>query len=266
MHESDTSFQRGAIHPIQCLNEGWQLIKPDYWTFVGVTLVGILLASLVPLGILAGPMMCGIHMCLLGRMRGIEPSMNRLFKGFDHFAQSLIATLIMIVPMIVVLVPAYIIMLVSMISNFPPPQKGGPPPNPGNFFIALGFFYLVIIVMSIIIGVLFFFVYPLIVDRRLTGVEAIKTSIAAVFGNLGGVIGIVLLNALLGIAGVMCCYVGAIFVMPLNFAAIAVAYRHTFPDAAAAYDDGDDGDDDFDRPRRGESTDIQSRSERERIR
>jgi uncharacterized membrane protein len=47
--------------------------------------------------------------------------------------------------------------------------------------------------------------------------------------NLGGVLGLLLLNALLGIVGVLLCVVGVYFYMPISFAATAVAYRRVFP-------------------------------------
>src|SRR5262245_33903009 len=65
MREDRFHFNRGAIRPMQCLADGWRLIKSDYWFFVGVTFVGILVAELAPMGILMGPAMCGIHICLL---------------------------------------------------------------------------------------------------------------------------------------------------------------------------------------------------------
>jgi hypothetical protein len=236
MTESDMTFRRGVIRPGDCLSQGWQLIKADYWTFLGVTFVGMLLGSLAPLAILMGPMMCGIYLCLLGRQRGQEPSMNLLFKGFDYFVQSLIATLVMVVPMLVVMVPAYIAMFVFLIKNDPAfrgnmrGQAPPPPPDLGPFFAVFGVFWLLFIVVSIVIGVFFIFTYPLIVDRRLSGIDAIKTSFKAAAANLGGVVGVVLLNMAISMLGLMCCYIGALFVMPLGFAAVSIAYRQVFPE------------------------------------
>ncbi len=78
-------------------------------------------------------------------------------------------------------------------------------------------------------GALFMFMYPLIVDRKLSGFEAIKLSMRAALANFGGVLGLMLLSFLLGMVGALACYVGLIFLYPLNFAMIAVAYRQVFP-------------------------------------
>src|ERR1700687_1063897 len=86
MNGTELDFNRGAVRPMQCLREGWQLIKAGYWLFLGITLVGMLVGTAGPFGILLGPMMCGIYMCLLGRMYGQPASMNLLFRGFNYFA------------------------------------------------------------------------------------------------------------------------------------------------------------------------------------
>src|SRR5206468_605023 len=99
-----------------------------------------------------------------------------------------------------------------------------------SFVTAMALFYAFIFALALLMSVLFFFIYPLIVDRGLTGVEAVKTSARAALGNLAGVVGLVLLNGMLGLVGAMCCYVGAFFVMPITFGAILVAYRQVFPE------------------------------------
>jgi hypothetical protein len=244
------TFRRGVIRPVQCLNEGWRLIKDQYGLFLGITIVGVLIASVVPLGILAGPMICGIYYCLFRHFRGRPVKFEMLFKGFDHFLQSLIATLLMAIPALVILVPAYIILIVSMMANMPAPAVAAPgappPPPPGlppGFFAAFGGFYLVMLLVIIVLQIFFFFTYPLIVDKKMSGVQAVGTSVRAAMGNFGGILGLVLLIFLLNFVGSLACCIGQFFVMPLHYAAIAVAYRQVFdsdaeePPAVADYGD-----------------------------
>ena len=234
MGQVQPTIRRGVVRPIECLRAGVDLLRGHYWLFVGITFVGVLIASLVPFGILAGPMMCGIYYCLLRRDRGRAVKFEMLFKGFDDFVQSLIATLIMMIPIVLVAIPGYIVVFAIMFASMPGPRAPGapppPPPSMGPFFVAYGVFLAVLLAVSVVVSVLFFFVYPLITDRKLSGVQALKTSMRAVGANLGGVIGLVLLNFLMGLLGVLACYVGAIFVMPIHFAAVAVAYRQVFPE------------------------------------
>ena len=65
IHDSPTmtDFRRGVVEPVECLKEGWALIKDQYWLFLGISLVGMLLGGAVPI-VLLGPMMSGIFLCL----------------------------------------------------------------------------------------------------------------------------------------------------------------------------------------------------------
>ena len=226
-------YNRGAIKPVICLQTGWSLIKDKYWLFLGITGVGLLIGSLGPMAILLGPMMCGIYLCLFARLRGQSVSFELLFKGFDYFVQSFIATLIQIIPVAVLLIPAYIIFIILFMGRIKAmgARPRGRPVDLSELyplFIMWGAIVLVVILVSTLIGAFFIFTYPLIVDRRLQAVDAVKTSIRAAMANLGGVLGLLGLNVLLGIIGLMFCYVGGIFLMPISFASWAVAYRQVF--------------------------------------
>jgi uncharacterized membrane protein len=50
----------------------------------------------------------------------------------------------------------------------------------------------------------------------------------AAMANFWGLLGLMLLTSLLGLVGALACYVGAIFIMPISFAAIATAYEQVF--------------------------------------
>jgi hypothetical protein len=222
------SFNRGAVAPTECLKQGWALVRERYWLFVGMAAVGMLIGSVVPLGILLGPMMCGIYLALLKTRRGQPVEFGDLFKGFDYFGQSLIATMIHVVPILVVFVPSYIAFYISIFFMIPQP---GSEPDPAMMFGLLGafmVFYVVMLVFIIIVSVLFTFTYPLIVDRRLTGVDAVKLSVKAALANFWRLLGLFLLSSVLGIGGLLLCYVGVFLVLPISFGAIATAYEQVF--------------------------------------
>ncbi|HEV7843548.1 MAG TPA: hypothetical protein VGO69_07605 [Pyrinomonadaceae bacterium] len=227
MSASLPEFNRGVVKPVECLRGGWNLIKDQYWLFLGLSLAAVFIGSAVPMGILLGPMMCGVYLALFRRQRGEPVTFNLLFKGFDFFGESVVATLIHVVPMLLVLLPTYLISFAFFFATVKP-QRRGQPPDFFPFFIFFIVIFLFIMIVSIIIGVFFAFTYPLIVDRRLSGVNAVKTSIKAATANLGGVLGLMLLSTVLGFAGVLLCYVGAIFMMPISFAAWSIAYRQVF--------------------------------------
>lgn len=222
-------FRRGVIKPIECLKAGHELVRNQYWLLVGIVAVGMIIAGLVPLGILMGPMMCGVYFTLFKQRRGQRIEFGDLFKGFDYFGESLIAALLHMVPIFVILVPTYIIFYISMFAMMA--AQGGGEPDPG---ILLGFFgfwaiiWIVLIAIMILVSLIFTFAYPLIVDRRLSGFDAVKLSTKAAMANFGGLLGMTLLSSLLTFLGVLLCYVGAFLVLPITFGAIAVAYEQVF--------------------------------------
>src|SRR6266576_3179387 len=99
-------FRRNAVEPVECIKAGWNLIKNQYWLFVGMTALGVMIGSVVPLGLLMGPMMCGLYLALLQTRRGEPIEFGILFKGFYYFGDSVIATLIHMMPIVVVIVPS----------------------------------------------------------------------------------------------------------------------------------------------------------------
>lgn len=231
----NTEFRRGVISPVECLKEGWELIKNQYWLFLGICAVGMLIGSAFAI-VLMGPMMCGIYLCFFQQLRGERVSFEGLFKGFDYFAQSLIAMLIQAIPAVLIIIPIYLVMAVSMMTAVSSSHgRGGEEAAMAGFFISMIFIFVAIFVMSIIVGVFFIFTFTLIVDRKLSGVDAVKTSVKAALANFGGVLGLVLLNAALSCAGIILCYVGAFFVMPITLAAHVIAYRRVFPEISQTF-------------------------------
>jgi uncharacterized membrane protein len=83
--------------------------------------------------------------------------------------------------------------------------------------------------LHVVVIVLAFFIYPLIVERELSGTEAAMLSIKAAFANLWGVLAVVLLAVVFLMIGTLGCLIGSFFVVPLVFAMAAVAYRQVFP-------------------------------------
>lgn len=234
MSTQPTEFRRGAVKPILCLQEGWRLVREQYWLFLGITVVGMLIGNSVPFGIVLGPMMCGIYLCLFARQRGEPVRFEMLFKGFDHFRESLIAAMAQVVPVFVLtlfmqLVFVIGISITSLNQSLEPAEGGAAPPE--AFFATFGLIVLlfgIAALVMLLVTVFFVFTYPLIVERKLSGIDSIKLSFRAVLGNLGGVVGLLLLQLVLGFLGLLLCYVGALLFVPIGFAAWAIAYQQVF--------------------------------------
>jgi hypothetical protein len=51
MGTDQVEFQRVPLGPVDCLTAAKQLMGEQYWLFLGISVVGMLIASAVPLGI-----------------------------------------------------------------------------------------------------------------------------------------------------------------------------------------------------------------------
>lgn len=230
MTTPEIPFRRNAVEPVACIKAGYELIKDQYWLFVGMCLIGILIGQAVPLGILLGPMMCGLYLCYFKRRRGELVEFGTLFKGFDYFGPSLVATLLHIVPIMAIVIPAYFFFYISIFLSMVA-QGSSNEPNPAamfGVFAVFGLFWLVVVVVIIFISIGFTFAYPLIVDRKLQGFDAVKLSFKAAMPNFFRIFLMTLLTGLLSIAGILLCYVGIFLVFPIGYAAIACAYEQVF--------------------------------------
>lgn len=224
-----TDFTPQAVQPVQCLKEGWDLIKEQYWLFVGISAVAFFLGQLAPMGILIPPMVCGVYLVLFERMRGRLIEFGTVFKGFDYFGPGVIALLLHLIPAFVLIIPLLALFFIAGLLILPNADTHEPNPVAFSAFVALIIIgALVTVLVGLVVSVLFTFAYPLIVERQLSGVDAVRLSLKAAMANFWGLLGLLLLNGLLGIAGFCCCYVGVFLVMPIGLASSAIAYRQVF--------------------------------------
>lgn len=223
-----TEFRTGVIKPVETYKEAWEMIKDQYWMVFAVVLVGMLIGSAVPI-VLLGPMMCGIYLVLFTVYSGGTIDFGQLFKGFDFFMPSLGLAVIIMVPTFVLIFAIYIPMFVMAMAAPRMSESETIAAIAGIFAVEI-----VIAVFMVCLHTLLFFAFPLIVDRKLGAIDAIKTSARAVWQNLSGVVGLFAVGFGVCIVGYMALCVGVYLAIPLIMAANVVAYRKVFP-ASPAY-------------------------------
>jgi len=219
-------YKRKAVDPIECIKAGWELVKPQYWLYVGMAFIAYVIGQAVPV-ILMGPMLCGFYLCLFMSRRREPIEFGTLFKGFDFFGPSLVAMLLHAIPIAAVVIPSYILFYVSLFVAASQAQSQGGAAVLGVFFT----FFLVMIVifvLIIIVSVGFTFSFPLIVDRRLNGLDAVKLSFKAGMANFWRLLGMMLLTGIMAAVGMAFCIVGMFLVLPISYAAVAAAYEQVF--------------------------------------
>lgn len=221
---NNENFTVGQISPIDCYKEGWALIKSDYWLMFAIAIVGGLIGG-ITLYVLLGAMACGIFICYLRKIDTGTVSFDDLWKGFSYFKPSLIVLLVIVVPMIIVYGLLYVpvIMAMTMGSKLSQDEFMG---------IMIGAFAVdsVVLLVMVCFHTLLMFSFPLIVDKNLPGMEAMKLSAKAVWKNLGGVAGMIgVYFVLVILAAMLTCGLGLYFLLPILVAGFTVAYRKVFP-------------------------------------
>lgn len=218
-----TEIRTGAIRPVECMKEGWELIKADYWLFFAITLVGLLIGG-VSLYILVGAMICGIYYCFLQRIDRKPVVFDGLWKGFEWWLPGLVATFVIIVPIIIVYVLIYLPFIAAAVMGSRLSQDEMMGLLFGAFAVDA-----VVVVLMVCFHTLLMFTFPLIVDKNMGAVQAMKTSARGVWKNLGGIAGFYGLIFVLSLLTLPTCGLGAYFLMPIIMAATTVAYRRIFP-------------------------------------
>lgn len=220
---TNTEFRTGVINPVECVKEGFELIKKDYWLLFAITMVGALIGGFT-MYILGGAMFCGIFYSYLRSIDGKPVAFDDLWKGMNYFAPGLVVVLLIVVPAFAYYLFVYISLIAAMFGGSQAGEAGLV-----GALVVVGITDLVVLIAMVCFHTLLTFSFPLIVDRNLGAIDAMKTSARAVWQNLGGVAGLVVVNFGLMFLGYLALCVGMYFVIPIMIAGNAVAYRRVFP-------------------------------------
>lgn len=172
--------------PGRWIGAGWEMVKADMGTYVLLTLVLVALSSMVPF-IIQGPLVVGFHIFCMKKMLNRPAEFADLFKGFNYFIPSLVASLLI------------------------------------ALFTSVGF--ALCIIPGLVVGAMYKFTYLFIVDKRMDFWPAMQASHAVVKNDYFGFTMFLLLIILVDLLGVLCCIVGVLVAIPVGMAAITVAYK-----------------------------------------
>ncbi len=223
-------FNAGAIKPIECVREAWELIKDDYWILLAISVVGGLIGGL-SFYVLIGAMICGIFYCYLKKIDGGKVVFDDLWTGFKFFWPSLLVTIAIVVPIVVFTIIMFITIYLPIITAALMGNNANEGTILGTFLIGFAIDIVVAIVM-IFIHSLLIFCFPLIVDKGISSWDSMKLSARAVLKNLGGIGGLIAVNFGLALLGELAFCVGIYLMIPIITAANLVAYRKVFPATA----------------------------------
>jgi len=166
------------------ISEGWALVKADLGNYIVISLLFALLSG-VPL--IQGPLIAGFHIFTMKKLLGRNAEFGDLFKGFNLFVPTLVASLLI------------------------------------GLFTFAG--TLLCIIPGLVVAAMYKFTYLFIVDKRMDFWPAMQASHAVVKNDYFGFTMFLILAFLVNLLGVLCCIVGLLVTIPLTFAAITVAYK-----------------------------------------
>ena len=220
-------FNERAIQPVECVKEAWALIKDEYWILFAVSLVGALIGG-ISMYVLIGAMICGIFKAYLNKIDGHRANFEDLWKGFNYFTPSLLVTIAVFVPAIIWTVMMVMTLYLPLIAL----AIMGPDADPASIIAP----FVVGLILDLLVGIvmvglhtLLIFSFPLIVDRELSAMDAIKLSARAAMKNVGGIAGLFLVNLALVLLGYAALCIGLYLMIPIITATHLVAYRKVFP-------------------------------------
>ncbi|MFZ0829351.1 MAG: protein kinase [Verrucomicrobiia bacterium] len=193
-----------------CLRRGWALVRNDFWPLIGMSAFVLVAMSAAasfevvlssgkssgfPQGktsilglLLSGPLMGGLYLYFLKKVRGEAAGVETAFTGFRQPFPHLV------------------------IGNFL-----------AGLLTTLGFVCLII--PGIYLLVAWILVIPLIVDRRLEFWPAMQMSRKIVAKHWWKFLGFLIVLALVDLAGLAACGVGLFIAFPITFAALTYAYE-----------------------------------------
>jgi uncharacterized membrane protein len=170
--------------PGKWIGEGWNLVQADLGNTVLIALVFTLLNG-VPF--IQGALIAGFHYYFVKKLMGRRADFADLFKGFNFFVPTLVASLVI------------------------------------GLFVFGG--TLLCIIPGLVIAAMYKFTYLFVIDKRMDFWPAMQASHAVAKNDYFGFTMFLLLTALVNLLGFLCCIVGLLVSIPVTFAAITIAYQ-----------------------------------------
>ena len=212
----------GVIEAIQMARN---LICVDFWPLWVCALLAMMIPAFAgPLAIVVGPpMAAGLFYVLGMRISGQKVEIGKVFEGFSQrFKQSFMAGLVPYGAGLaagLLWVPVHLAIIFGMFGLTAATDERN---APVVFFPLLCVDFMIFGVLTLaalVVRLFFIFAQCAVWDHPESGWEAAKRSARMVWGNLGSVIGLLVLFWLIGVAGTLvglaACCIGVYFTMPV---------------------------------------------------
>ena len=195
-------------------NKGLQIYKENFGLIILSCIVAMLISG-ISCGICVGPMVCGFIGLVLALIRNQnpKPAFGDLFKGFQKFLPALVCVLLILIPLAIIHLPCIMPILAIL---------GSP------VFLAVDI---------IIASPTLFWALSLVQDQDASIGDALITPLKRLGDKRQwSFILVNLVAVLLGMVGVIACFIGIFFTIPLAICMIVAAYEEVC-EAPAQTDD-----------------------------
>jgi len=228
----------------ECFAKGWEMFQRNMPVTIGALLLVFLAqmaANAVPiLGpiaslFLTGPLYGGMMYYFVLMVRGEECRVGTAFAGFGpRFVPLMLAGLLVTVISALCMLPGLGVLFAGIISaGFLNAQAG----QAQEMLQALSVGMICLLIAGVLLLVFLVFMatmllqfsYPLILDKGVDMMDAIKLSFRRALKKWPTLLVLMILGSLLSLLGVLLCGVGALFTVPWYLGAWAVAYEKLFP-------------------------------------
>lgn len=188
----------------------------------------------LPSLIVGGPLIASLFMVGLAAVRG-QPVEDAWRLPNDRVVSAFVLGLLFGLAGIVMTVVMYAGMLAPMFLISLPAAVVNEEPSPAFAIPAFGLSFVtqmlmmaIVTIGSLLIATKTMFTFPLIVDRGLSPVEALKTSWRGTEGRLVDLALTMFIAWFIGSLGAYACYVGMLLTFPVTYTIVAAAYIDVF--------------------------------------
>lgn len=229
-------YNSSAIDPSGCVYQAWELVTRRFWLYIGVSLLIILLISCVPIvnWLLYGPLYAGLYYIVFRDLRDEDVEFGQVFKGFEQFVPLMVVGLVVQIPTIIIGILGWAAQILDLMRLSSGGAENGAVFGDLSNELSTSDFLSVIILIAWLLNIfwlfLFSFAVPLVLDRGLGLADALRLSASGATSNVGGMIILGLLLAVVGMIGFLVFCVGIFVAIAVAQVAWAVAYRQIFPD------------------------------------
>lgn len=207
------------------LAQGWRIVSDDLRRFVAADILLIALSA-VSLMVCFSALHAGLYDMALKRFRGEVQENLGVVAGFRYFGRALGLYLVLFViglPLGVVAMLGLVALLIVFQAR---------PEVQLLSLLSTWFFWIVVSLGMALPGAAAFFAMPLIVERDMGAMEAVKASWALTRSDYFSYLGMTIVFGFLSALGGVICWIGLVITLPILPAAQVCVYKHYFRDEA----------------------------------